>query len=165
MSLYSESSIYCIMSWGCSGFILIANNLFIYYLEAYRYVDYYYYCVYIYVSIFFLLVLLFAFYFLSNTLSKKFSIIKLDLYECGFESLILDAHWVLNMQYFRVLLVFLIFDLEVLYIFPWILISKFFIFESFYFLYYTMFPFFLFLLLGILYEYLTRVINWYNFSF
>lgn len=60
-------------------------------------------------------VLLFASYLLS---SKKPSTEKLSAYECGFDPYE-DARNMFDVRFYLVSLLFLIFDLETLYFFPW----------------------------------------------
>jgi NADH:ubiquinone oxidoreductase subunit 3 (subunit A) len=51
---------------------------------------------------------------------KELSFEKLSSYECGFEPFKL-AHSIFNIQFFVVGILFMIFDLELAYIFPWVL--------------------------------------------
>jgi NADH-quinone oxidoreductase subunit A len=64
------------------------------------------------------------------------------------------------MQYFRIALIFLIFDLEILFLFPWISVSKFFIVNGYLYILYSIIPFIFFLILGIFYEFILNLINW-----
>ncbi len=53
--------------------------------------------------------------------SKSASFEKGSPYECGFEPFGSDAHSVFNVQYFVVGILFMIFDLELAYLFSWAL--------------------------------------------
>lgn len=66
-----------------------------------------------------LTVLLFFVSFCFSTKSMTFE--KGSPYECGFESFEGDAHMVFNIQYVVVGVLFMIFDLELAYLFIWVL--------------------------------------------
>jgi NADH-quinone oxidoreductase subunit A len=53
--------------------------------------------------------------------SKAMSFEKGSPYECGFEPFGSDAHSVFNIQYFIVGILFMLFDLELAYLFAWAL--------------------------------------------
>ena len=52
--------------------------------------------------------------------SKETSFEKISSYECGFEPFG-DAHSIFNIQFFVVGILFMLFDLELAYLFPWVL--------------------------------------------
>jgi NADH-quinone oxidoreductase subunit A len=51
---------------------------------------------------------------------KDITFEKLSPYECGFEPFS-EGHSIFNIQFFIVGILFMIFDLELIYIFPWVL--------------------------------------------
>ena len=61
------------------------------------------------------LIIFFLSYFLIN---KKHDFEKLSAYECGFQPFE-DARTKFNVKYYLVAILFIIFDLEVSYLFPW----------------------------------------------
>jgi NADH-quinone oxidoreductase subunit A len=78
---------------------------------------------------------------------KNSSFEKLSPYECGFEPFS-DSHSVFNVQFFIVGILFMVFDLELVFIFPWVLNIGSIGLHSFYIM-----LFFLFLLtIGFIYE-------------
>lgn len=80
---------------------------------------------------------------------------KLSSYECGFDPFG-DARNPFNIHFYLVGILFIIFDLEITFLFPWAVSLKYFgIFG-----YWSMF-FFLFLLtLGFIYEWMKGALNW-----
>jgi NADH-quinone oxidoreductase subunit A len=63
-----------------------------------------------------------ALFFISLLLSaKSTSFEKSSPYECGFEPFGSDAHAVFNIQFFVVGILFMLFDLELVYLFTWAL--------------------------------------------
>jgi NADH:ubiquinone oxidoreductase subunit 3 (subunit A) len=83
---------------------------------------------------------------------------KLSSYECGFEPFG-DARSNFDVQFYLVGILFLIFDLEIVFLYPWI----FSIYNNGLFYFYNLFFlfFFLFLLaLGFFYEWRKRALNW-----
>jgi NADH:ubiquinone oxidoreductase subunit 3 (subunit A) len=94
-------------------------------------------------------------YFLSPT---NENMEKLSSYECGFEPFG-DARSNFDVQFYLVGILFLIFDLEIVFLYPWI----FSIYNNGLFYFYNLFFlfFFLFLLaLGFFYEWRKRALNW-----
>jgi NADH:ubiquinone oxidoreductase subunit 3 (subunit A) len=80
---------------------------------------------------------------------------KLSTYECGFETFH-DNRSYFEVRYYVVAILFIIFDLEIIFLFPWAL-GRFYIVDiGFYSLY-----FFLFVLtLGFVFEWLTGGLDW-----
>lgn len=77
-------------------------------------------------------------------------------YECGFESFEGDAHMVFNIQYVVVGVLFMIFDLELAYLFIWVLYLGILSWFSFW-----LVIFFLFLLIiGFIYEWKKGALDW-----
>lgn len=67
------------------------------------------------------LVLTLILFFVAFSLSpKKSSFEKSSSYECGFEPYS-DGHSMFNIQFFIVGILFMIFDLELAYLFPWVI--------------------------------------------
>lgn len=88
----------------------IINELFYgYWLEQYNYLVYYFG-----VSFFLVAILLFVGFSFSI---KQPSFEKTSAYECGFEPFG-DAHSIFNIQFFVVGILFMLFDLELAYLFP-----------------------------------------------
>jgi NADH-quinone oxidoreductase subunit A len=81
---------------------------------------------------------------------------KLTIYECGFKPFDL-GYFPFDVHFYRVGILFLLFDVEILYLFPWVV--------NFY--YYTFYIhriivlFIYLLLLGFLYELSQGALNWY----
>ena len=88
----------------------VINELFYgYWLEQYNYLVYY-----LGVSFFLVAILLFVGFSFSI---KQPSFEKTSAYECGFEPFG-DAHSIFNIQFFVVGILFMLFDLELAYLFP-----------------------------------------------
>jgi NADH-quinone oxidoreductase subunit A len=67
------------------------------------------------------LLLTFLLFFVAFLVSdKNSSFEKLSPYECGFEPFS-DSHSVFNVQFFIVGILFMVFDLELIFLFPWVL--------------------------------------------
>jgi len=98
----------------------------------------------------------FILFFVSLFLSKKkIDYEKLSPYECGFDPFE-SAHIRLNIHYYIISILFLIFDLELAYLFPWVINSYNISVFGFF-----MVLFFLFLLLlGFIYEYKKGALIW-----
>lgn len=86
---------------------------------------------------------------------RQNSIEKLSSYECGFNPF--SAAWIpFDVHFYLVALLFLIFDLEIMFFVPWVLN----IFIAGVYGYVIFFIFFLLLLLGFLYEWKLGALNW-----
>lgn len=86
--------------------------------------------------------------------SKK-EIEKYSSYECGFHSFD-DSRSAFNVRFYLVSILFIIFDLEIVFLFPWILSLKFLSIWSFF-----LVILFLFILtLGFIYEWLKGALTW-----
>ena len=80
---------------------------------------------------------------------------KLSSYECGFDPFG-DARNPFNIHFYLVGILFIIFDLEITFLFPWAVSLKFIgIFG-----YWSMFFFLLLLTLGFIYEWVKGALNW-----
>jgi len=86
---------------------------------------------------------------------KAPNIQKLSIYECGFEP-INSPRTKFNIKFYLVALLFVLFDLEVVFVFPWAV--------NLYYLglfgYYTMIFFLFVLTLGFIYEYKKGALEW-----
>lgn len=86
---------------------------------------------------------------------NKIEIEKSSSYECGFHSFE-DCRYEFNVRFYLVSILFIIFDLEVVFLFPWILSLKFLNFWGF-----ILGIFFLFILtIGFIYEWLKDALTW-----
>ena len=87
--------------------------------------------------------------------SKETSFEKISSYECGFEPFG-DAHSIFNIQFFVVGILFMLFDLELAYLFPWVLnLGNISIFSFF-----IMFFFLILLTIGFIYEWKKGALDW-----
>jgi NADH:ubiquinone oxidoreductase subunit 3 (subunit A) len=86
---------------------------------------------------------------------KFFDSEKISPYECGFD--VLESNFFeFNVQFYVVSLLFMLFDIEVMFIYPWTLaIHNFEFFEIF-----IMFLFLILLLLGFCFEWLNGILDW-----
>jgi NADH-quinone oxidoreductase subunit A len=80
---------------------------------------------------------------------------KLSTYECGFDSFG-DARNPFNIHFYLVGILFIIFDLEIMFLFPWALSLH----ETGFFGFWNMFFFLTILTLGFIYEWLKGALNW-----
>lgn len=80
---------------------------------------------------------------------------KISAYECGFQPF-LENQTNFDIHFYIIALLFLIFDLEIIFLFPWILMLKYLNFLGFFSM-----LFFLFLLfLGFIFEWKKGALNW-----
>ena len=98
--------------------------------------------------------------FIINVLSYNIAvqtpdIEKVSAYECGFEPFE-DARNKFDVRFYVVAILFLIFDIEILYLFPWVLTLDTIGFEGFW----TMIIFLILLSLGFLYEVAKGALDW-----
>jgi NADH-quinone oxidoreductase subunit A len=80
---------------------------------------------------------------------------KLSPYECGFEAFE-DARMQFDVRYYLVAILFIIFDLEIAFIFPWALSLH----EIGFFGFMAMMIFLAILLLGFIYEWMKGALDW-----
>ena len=99
----------------------------------------------------FLVIISFFFF----TKKKTKNIRRKSLYECGFESFG-DSHVLINIQFITIALLFVIFDLEILFLLPW-LISANFLGNLGFFTIYIVLSFFAF---GFFYEWFLGALSW-----
>lgn len=86
---------------------------------------------------------------------KKPSKTKYDTYECGLES-VGESHIQFRAQFYVIALVFVIFDVETIFIFPWAVAFKKLGVEAFW----AMMIFVGILVLGLLYEWRKKTLEW-----
>ncbi len=84
--------------------------------------------------------------------SDKF---KISIYECGFNAF-QDARNFFDIRFYIIGLLFIIFDLEIFYLFPWVSIFFFLNFQNFI----SMFIFLLILTYGFIYEWQKGALEW-----
>mgnify|MGYP003638097195 CR=1 FL=1 len=112
----------------------------------------------IYLSIFFFLSLIISIiiFFLSYFLiGQNYDFEKLSAYECGFQPFE-DARTKFDVKFYLVAILFIIFDLEVSYLFPWAIYLNNTTFYSFW----WMFIFLFILTIGFIYEWLKGALDW-----
>ena len=80
---------------------------------------------------------------------------KISAYECGFDPFD-DARSRFDIQFYLVAILFIIFDLEVAFLFPWALTLN----KTFHFGFWSMMVFLLILTIGFLYEWRKGALDW-----
>nr|YP_010620017.1 NADH dehydrogenase subunit 3 [Symphyocladiella dendroidea]WAX04030.1 NADH dehydrogenase subunit 3 [Symphyocladiella dendroidea] len=113
---------------------------------------------YFFIFIFFIFSFIFSFliYFLSYLfIFQKADQEKLSAYECGFNPFE-DARMTFDIRFYLVAILFLIFDLEISFLFPWIISLKTINFFGFA----VMLFFLLILTLGFIYEWFKGALEW-----
>ena len=104
----------------------------------------------------FSLVLSFVIFFLSFIVStQRPSVEKLSAYECGFDPFD-DARTVFDVRFYLVAILFIVFDLEIIYLFPWC--SSLGVFG--YFGFWVMMVFLIVLTIGFCYEWGKGALEW-----
>lgn len=87
--------------------------------------------------------------------SQSYDSEKLSAYECGFQPFE-DARNKFDIRFYLVAILFIIFDLEVSYLFPWSIYLNGLSFRGFW----WMFIFLLLLTVGFIYEWMKGALNW-----
>lgn len=105
----------------------------------------------------FLALILFIVCFLFLSKPKRMEIEKLSAYECGF-SPFEDAYGRFDIKFYLVAILFIIFDLEVIYLFPWALIVHTSINALF--ILFVMYFFLFILIIGFIYEWKRGALDW-----
>jgi len=80
---------------------------------------------------------------------------KVSAYECGFDPFS-DTRTKFDVRFYLVAILFIIFDLEIVYLFPWVMVLN----ELSVFGFFSMIFFLLILTLGFLYEWSKGALNW-----
>ena len=109
-------------------------------------------------SVFIIILLISVFFLMSYAFTEKKKIKTLkkkSLYECGFEALGTSST-IIHLQYINIALLFIIFDLEILFILPWV-ISANHLGNLGLFTIYIVLGFFIF---GFFYEYFISAMDW-----
>lgn len=114
--------------------------------------EYYYLLIFILISFLISLVVFVLSYFLA---SQSYDSEKLSAYECGFQPFE-DARNKFDIKFYLVAILFIIFDLEVSFLFPWALYLNDIGFYGFW----WMFFFLLILTIGFIYEWMKGALNW-----
>ena len=99
------------------------------------------------------ILIILSFFFFTKKKTKN--IRRKSLYECGFESFG-DSHVLINIQFITIALLFVIFDLEILFLLPWIISANFLGVLGF-FTIYVVLSFFSY---GFLYEWILGALAW-----
>lgn len=128
------------------------NNIFNFIYYSYFDEQYTYLCLYFLSSLILTLLLFSIAFFLSP---KQLSFEKSSSYECGFEPFG-SGHLIFNIQFFIVGILFMIFDLELAYIFPWIFNLG----SLSIFCYFLMSFFLILLIVGFVYEWKKGALDW-----
>ena len=118
----------------------------------YYFVEYFGICIFLFVS-FLLVCVLFG---LASALSQRNTTIeKVVSYECGFEPFG-DTREIFNIQFYIVAILFLLFVLEIAFIFPWSVYFHFFSLVGLF----NMFFFLIVLTIGFIYEWKAGALDW-----
>ena len=80
---------------------------------------------------------------------------KMSIYECGFQPFE-DSRSKFDIKFYLVAILFIIFDLEISFLFPWSV----YIFELDFYAYWSMFFFLFILTIGFVYEWMKGALNW-----
>lgn len=86
---------------------------------------------------------------------REYSVETTSMYECGFEPF-KEPQEFFFVQYFSLAILFLLFDLELIFFLPWILSSDLYIFQNIF----IVCCFFSALVLGLVLEWRTNTLNW-----
>ena len=87
---------------------------------------------------------------------KQYDIEKISSYECGFDPFEEDTRGKFDVRFYLVSILFIIFDIEVTYLFPWAVCLSFMDFFAFF----VMIIFLLILTLGFIYEWKKGALDW-----
>nr|NP_066535.1 NADH dehydrogenase subunit 3 [Naegleria gruberi]AAG17813.1 NADH dehydrogenase subunit 3 [Naegleria gruberi] len=114
-----------------------------------EYYEYYFYGVLILAISFIILLLCYIITFKNPYTEKNYG------YECGFDPFS-DARNPFHVKFYLISIIFIIFDVEVAFFFPWAISIK----ELMFFGYYTMYLFIFILLVGFVYEWKKGALEW-----
>ncbi len=114
--------------------------------------EYFYLLVYILLSLFLSIIIFLLSYILAI---QTYDSEKLSAYECGFQPFE-DARNKFDIKFYLVAILFIIFDLEVSYLFPWSIYLK----NIGYLGFWWMFSFLILLTIGFFYEWMKGALNW-----
>ena len=127
--------------------IFNSSLYYVYGIEQYRYIF-----LFMFMSFFITCVFFIVAYILSP---KELDFEKVSVYECGFEPFG-EAKDVFNIQFFVVGILFMIFDLELAYLFPWVMYLGILSLFS----YFIMLFFLFILVIGFIYEWKKGALDW-----
>ena len=96
--------------------------------------------------------LFFVVFFLQNTNND---LEKISAYECGFHPFE-DTRQKFNIRFYLVAILFIIFDLEIIYLFPWVLVLN----KIGFFGFWMMVVFLVILTVGFIYEWMKGALDW-----
>ena len=91
--------------------------------------------------------------------SVEYDAEKLSSYECGFLPTG-DARQPFHVRFYIVGILFILFDLEIVFLFPWAIALEDFKCGSIYFVNFLIIPFLLFLIIGFFYEWRKGILDW-----
>ena len=99
-----------------------------------------------------------ALFFISFLISSRenTNIDKFDLYECGFKSFNNNSKYPSNIQFFLICILFVIFDIETIYLLPWALNFHILGYKS---LLFVIIPFLFLLIVGYIYELKEKILD------
>jgi len=110
-------------------------------------IEYYKIVVFFFVALCLIFIMLYLSKIFSLFFDKNRDLEKISAYECGFDPFN-DARLKFEVQYFIIGILFIVFDLEIAFLFPWAIVISLLCFEELL----VIFFFFLFLAFGFLYE-------------
>lgn len=115
---------------------------------------------YIYLEIFFFLIFslflsIFIFGLSFLLIKQNDDLEKLTAYECGFNPYN-DARKIFDVKFYLVAILFIIFDLEAIFVFPWLLTLD----INFFFGFWSMIDFFIELIIGFFYIWFSNALEW-----
>jgi NADH:ubiquinone oxidoreductase subunit 3 (subunit A) len=111
---------------------------------------------YIYISLVFSIVLAVILFSLSYFgVLRKYDIEKISAYECGFEPFE-DTRSKFDVRFYLVAILFIIFDLEIIFLFPWAIVLN----RIDFFGFFNMMLFLFILLIGFIYEWKKGALDW-----
>jgi NADH:ubiquinone oxidoreductase subunit 3 (subunit A) len=87
---------------------------------------------------------------------KQYDIEKISSYECGFDPFEEDTRGKFDVRFYLVSILFIIFDIEVTYLFPWAVCLS----SMDFFAFFVMIVFLLILTLGFIYEWKKGALDW-----
>ena len=98
---------------------------------------------------------IFLFCFSIFLINQKDDVEKLTAYECGFNPYN-DARKIFDVKFYLVAILFIIFDLEAVFIFPWVLTLS----SNFSWGFWTMIEFLMELIIGFIYIWCSEALDW-----
>lgn len=87
--------------------------------------------------------------------SNQWDVEKITSYECGFDPFS-DTREPFEIKFYLIAILFIIFDVEVIFFFPWVIAQQELLFSG----YYVMYIFYIILILGFFYEFKKGSLDW-----